>query len=69
LHERLKSGLCFRVVRDPIHQHADAPDLFCLLRARGERPRCRAAEQRYELTSLQLIKLHVLPLAWECVTA
>src|SRR5262249_43628720 len=38
-----------RIVRDPGHQHADAPHSFALRRARSERPRhSRAAEQRYE---------------------
>jgi len=33
-----------------------------LLRARVERPRrCRAAEQRDEIASLQLIELHLIP--------
>jgi len=31
-------------------QHADAPHLFALLRARLKRPCCRAAEQRDEIT-------------------
>jgi hypothetical protein len=51
LHERLKSGLCFRVVRGPIHQHADAPHPLGLLRACRERPYCRTAEQRDELAA------------------
>jgi hypothetical protein len=33
-----------------------------LLRARRERPRRRAAEQRYELAPFQLIELHSGPL-------
>jgi hypothetical protein len=32
-----------------------------LLRPRGERPRCRAAEQRDEVASFQLIELHSIP--------
>jgi hypothetical protein len=32
-----------------------------LLTARRERPRSRAAEERYELTSLQPIEMHPLP--------
>jgi hypothetical protein len=31
--ERLKSGLCFRVVRDPVHQHADTQHPFGTVRA------------------------------------
>jgi hypothetical protein len=41
----------FRVVGAEAHQHADAPNSPCLLRARCERPRCRAAQQRHELAS------------------
>src|SRR5262249_8117139 len=52
LHERLKSGPCFRVVRDPVHQHADTPHPFGVLRARHKRPcRRRAAEQRDEFAA------------------
>src|SRR5258705_13434058 len=55
--ERREAGLSFRIVRGPIHEHADAPDALALLRARRERPRrSRAAEQRDELASP-----HVLP--------
>ena len=45
-------------------QHTDPPHAFALLRARRERPRRRAAQQRDERTSLQSIELHPLPLAW-----
>jgi len=42
-----------------IHQQADTPHSVRLLRARCERPRCcRAAKQRDELASFQLIELH-----------
>src|SRR5262249_32300048 len=40
----------------------DSWDFRRLLRARRERPRRRAAEQRYELTPFQLTELHALPL-------
>jgi hypothetical protein len=47
----------WRVVDD-----ADARDVRRLLRARGNRPRDRDAEQRDELASFELIELHsVLP--------
>ena len=50
LQERRDAGLCFRIVRGRVHEHADAPHPLGLLRARGERPRGRrAAEQRDEL--------------------
>jgi len=37
------------------HQYGDAPHPFALLRARRERPRRRAAEQRDELAAVRLI--------------
>ena len=40
-----------------------------LLRTRRERPARYAAEERDELAPFQLIELHVLPLAGECMTA
>jgi len=43
-------------------QHADPPHPLALLRARGRRPSGRrAAEQRDELPSLQLIEWHSVP--------
>ena len=42
-------------------KHADATHLG-LLRTRGKRPRCRAADEHDELASFQLSELHVLPL-------
>jgi hypothetical protein len=33
-----------------------------MLRAPDERPRCRAAQYRYELTPFQLNELHPLPI-------
>src|SRR5262245_30128375 len=47
--ERGEPGLPLGIVRGDIREHADAPRAFDLLRARRERPRSRAAEQRYEL--------------------
>src|SRR5262245_63877278 len=49
LQERCIAGLSFGIVRHPGHKHADAPNTLRLLRARRERPRGRAAEQRDEL--------------------
>jgi hypothetical protein len=37
-----------RIIRDESREHADPPHSLRLLRARGERPRSRAAEQRDE---------------------
>ena len=45
------------------YHSAEAPHAFGLLRAWGERPRRRAADQRDELATLQLSKLHPLPQA------
>jgi hypothetical protein len=36
--ERREAGLTLRVVRGPVHEHADPPHLLGLLRARHERP-------------------------------
>jgi hypothetical protein len=47
------------------HQDTDPPHPIRLLRARGERPCCCRAEQRYELTPFQLTELHALPLPRE----
>jgi hypothetical protein len=45
-----------------VHEHADAPhSIGLLLRARRERPRCRAAEQRDEVATPHLIELHSVP--------
>src|SRR5262249_33635432 len=49
LQERCIAGLSFGIVRHPGHKHADAPNTLRLLRARRERPRGRAADQRDEL--------------------
>jgi hypothetical protein len=43
-------GRSLPVALGKAHQHADPPHPFGLLRARRERPRCRAADKRYELT-------------------
>jgi len=44
--QRSDAGRRFRVVGGQVHQCADPPHLLALLRARRERPRCRAPEQR-----------------------
>src|SRR5262245_56803149 len=50
LHKRHDPGLPFRIIRSEVHEHADAPHLLGLLRARRERPRrCRATDERDEL--------------------
>src|SRR5262245_53398436 len=55
LREPREVGLCVRIVFAPCHQHADPPHPVRLLRARRERPRRRAAEQRDELASFHSI--------------
>ena len=45
------AGLGFGIVGDKVHEHPNAPHALCMLRARRERPRRRAAEQRNEFTS------------------
>src|SRR5262249_43124 len=52
LGQRCDARLRVWLVRRGIHQHADAPHPLALLRARRERPRRRAAEQRDELAAL-----------------
>src|SRR5262245_50874216 len=49
--ERGGAGGSFRVLGSHAHQHADAPYVLALLRARRERPRSRAAEQRDEFAT------------------
>src|SRR5262249_32073789 len=49
------------IVRSGRQQDADAPHALALLRAGRERPRCRAAKQRYELAAFQSAKLHLAP--------
>jgi hypothetical protein len=49
LPECREAGLCLRIVLGEGSQYADASSLIGLLRARRERPRRRAAEQRDEL--------------------
>jgi hypothetical protein len=59
--KRRHSGLSFPIV-GTANQHADPPHPLRLLLARRERPRgSRAADQRDELTALQLIELHSMP--------
>src|SRR5262249_43593071 len=50
----------FRIVLGQGRQHGDPANSVGLLRARRERPRCRAAEQRDELASPH-IEMHLLP--------
>ena len=38
LYERREAGLCYRVIRDRIYEHADPPQAVGLLRSRRERP-------------------------------
>jgi hypothetical protein len=45
-------ALRFRIALTKHHQHADPSHLASLLRARRERPRRRAAEQRDDLASM-----------------
>jgi len=61
--ERRDAGLSFWIVGSGAHENANAPHpLGRLLRVRRERLRCcRAAEQRDELASSQLIELHPVP--------
>ena len=49
LPEPREAGLCFWVILGVPDQHSDRRHLIGLLRACRERPRCRAAEKRYEL--------------------
>jgi hypothetical protein len=50
LHERCHPALRLWIVGSKVHEHADPPHPFGLLRPRRERPRRnRAAEQRHEL--------------------
>src|SRR5262249_2740440 len=51
LQERRITGLRLCIVRCQVGDQADAPHPLALLRARGERPRRRAAEQRDELAT------------------
>jgi hypothetical protein len=44
--ERRKSVLAFRIVRSPVHEHADAPHPLALLRAGREGPCRRAAAKQ-----------------------
>src|SRR5262249_27651967 len=56
------ASLSFHIGRSRAHEHADAPHPLALLRARRERPRSRAAEQRDELATSHLGHGGFLPL-------
>jgi len=56
-----KSVLTFWIVRSPVHEHANPPQTFRLLRAGSERPGSRTAKKGNELATLELSKLHPLP--------
>jgi hypothetical protein len=50
--KRREEGLESLIVRGGRQEHADAPNLLALLRARRERPRCRCtANKRDEITT------------------
>jgi hypothetical protein len=53
LRERRDVRLLHGIVFIAPHEHADAPHLAALLRARRERPRRRAAKERDEIAPLQ----------------
>src|SRR5262249_29385172 len=53
--ERGNTRVPFRIVSSQIDEHTDAPHPLGLLRARRERPRRRAAQQRDELAALHSI--------------
>src|SRR5262245_17648703 len=55
LAERRNARLCLRIALGKAHQHADPPHALALLRARRDRPCCRAAEQRDERAPLHSI--------------
>src|SRR5262249_2865576 len=62
LQERCVAGFVFGIVRYSGHEYPDAPHALRLLRACGERPRCRrAAEQRDELAPVHSITSSALP--------
>src|SRR5262249_42485577 len=55
LSERGDAKLCFRIALGKAHQYTDPPHPVRLLRARRERPRRRAAEQRDERATFHSI--------------
>ena len=60
--ERQEAGLSCQIVRSHVHEHADAPQTFRLLRTHVERPRSRrAAEQRDELAPFHSITSSAVP--------
>src|SRR5262249_40625591 len=60
------TGLSLRIAFSEVHEDRDPPHPLALLRARRERPRSRAAEQRDELAS-SLVE-HGLPLGTRCAS-
>ncbi|HKD92513.1 MAG TPA: hypothetical protein VKB56_11430 [Terriglobales bacterium] len=66
--ERCEAGLHFRTIHGQRREHADAPHPVSLLRARRERPRSRAAEQRDEGAAFQLIELHSISASHSRIT-
>src|SRR5215510_3169260 len=55
LPKRRETDLRIRIALFASHQHADAPHRLALLRARRERPSCRAADERDELAAFHSI--------------
>src|SRR5215472_11134988 len=55
LPERRDAGFCLRITHGEWYEHADAPHPLGLLRARRERPRGRAADERDELAPFHSI--------------
>ena len=65
LHKTGKEGLYLRIAFVPRHEHADPPQPAAAAAPARHRPcRHQTAEQRNQLTALQLTELHSLPLAW-----
>src|SRR5215469_11696219 len=53
--ERSDASLSFQIGRSRAHEHVDAPHPLAVLRARRERPRRRAANERDEVAALHSI--------------
>jgi len=65
--ERRGAELSFRIVLGVEHQHADPPHALAPLRARRERPRGSAADERDELAPFQRFKWHPSPRSQDLV--